>query len=65
MRCLKDRKTNPQVRVLHNVKAVQSRKGWKQAELFRAITGAKEGIAYGFCETCNRWKPLDCGSEHA
>jgi len=64
MRCLKDRKTNPQVRVLHNVKAVQSRKGWKQAEVLRAIGDAKAGIAYEFCGTCNRWKPLDCRSEH-
>jgi hypothetical protein len=55
--------TNPQVGKLHNVRAVQSRKGWKQAEVLRAIADA--GIAYEFCETCNRWKPLDCRSEHA
>jgi hypothetical protein len=51
--------------MIHNVKAVQSRKGWKQPEVFRAIADAEAGIAYEFCETCNRWKPLDCGSEHA
>ena len=65
MRCLKGCKTNPQVRVLHNVKAVQSRKGWKQPEVFRAIADAEAGIAYEFCETCKRWKPLDCRSEHS
>ena len=65
MRCLKGCKTNPQVRVLHNVKAVQSRKGWKRAEVLRAIADAEAGIAYEFCETCKRWKPLDCRSEHS
>jgi hypothetical protein len=65
MHYLKNRRTNPQVRVLHNVRAVQSRKGWKEAEVLTAIADAKAGIAYEFCETCNRWKPLDCGSEHA
>ncbi len=65
MRYLKDFRTNPQVRVLHNVKAVHSRKGWKQAEVLRAIADAEAGIAYEFCETCNRWKPIDCGSEQS
>jgi hypothetical protein len=65
MRHLKNRRTNPQVRVLHNVKAVQSRKGWKQAEVLRAIADAEAGIAYEFCGTCNRWKPLDCRYAHS
>jgi hypothetical protein len=65
MRCLKDRKTNSQVRMLHNVVVVQSRQGWKQAEVFRAIADAQAGIACEFCGTCNRWKPLDCRSEHS
>ena len=65
MRYLKDYKTNPQVRKLHNVKAVQSRKGWKQAEVLRAISDAEAGIAYKFCEICNGWKPLDCRSQHS
>ncbi len=64
MHYLRDHKTNPQVRALHNVKAVQSRKGWKEADVFRAIADAEAGIAYEFCEICNRWKPMDCGSEH-
>jgi len=65
MRYLKGFRTNAQVRMIHNVRAVQSRKGWKQVEVFRAIADAEAGTAYKFCETCNGWKPLDCGSEHA
>ena len=51
--------------MIHNVRAVQSGKGWKQPEVFRAIADAEAGIAYEFCETCKRWKPLDCRSEHS
>ena len=65
MRYLKDCKTNPQVRMLHNVVAVQSRNGWKQAEVLRAIADAEAGITYEFCEICNRWKLIDCGSENS
>ena len=65
MNYLKGYKTNPQVRMLHNVRAVQSREGWKQAEVLRAIADATSGIAYEFCEICNGWKPLDCRSEHS
>jgi hypothetical protein len=64
MRYLKDCKTNPQVRMIHNVKAVQSRRGWKQVEVFRASADAESGIAYELCEICNGWTPLDCRSEH-
>ncbi len=46
MRYLKGYKTNWQVRMLHNVKAAQSRQGWKMPEVYRAIADAKEGIAY-------------------
>jgi hypothetical protein len=65
MRYLKDFRTNPQISVLHNVRAVQSRKGWREAEVLRAIADAEAGIAYEFCEICDGWKPLDCGSEHS
>ncbi len=64
MRYLRDCKTSPQVRALHNVRAVQSREGWKQAEALRAIADAEAGIAYELCGTCNRWKPIDCRSQH-
>ena len=64
MRYLKECTTNSQVRMIHNVRAVQSRSGWKRAEVLRAIADAKAGIAYEFCETCKRWKPLDCRSKH-
>jgi hypothetical protein len=64
MNYLKGYSTNPQIRVLHNVRAVQSRKGWKQAEVFKAMEDAGAGIAYEVCAICSRWKPLDCGSEH-
>ena len=64
MRYLKDFRTNPKVRVIHNVRAVQSRKGWTMQEVLQAIAHAKDGIAYELCETCRRWKPLDCRSDH-
>jgi hypothetical protein len=64
MNHLKGYRTNPQVRILHNIKAVQSRKGWKQAEVFKAITDAEAGIAYEYCETCRSWNPLDCEAGH-
>ena len=64
MRYLKDYRTNPRVRLLHNVKAVQSRAGWTQTEVFKAIADAKAGVACELCETCSRWNPLDCGSGH-
>ena len=64
MRYLKDYKTNPQVRKLHNVKAVQSRKGWKAEEVHKAIADAYAGIAYEFCETCRGWNPIDCKTGH-
>jgi hypothetical protein len=38
--------TNPMVRKIHNVKVVQSRKGWKYADVEKAIADAKAGIVY-------------------
>lgn len=38
--------TNPKVRMLHNIKVVQSRKGWKYAHVEKAIADAKAGIVY-------------------
>ena len=64
MNYLKGYRTNPQVRMLHNVKAVQSRKGWKQDEVLKAIEDAGAGIAYEFCEERRLWRPLDCRSIH-
>lgn len=57
-------RTNAQVRLLHNIKAVQSRKGWTLAEVEKAMADAKAGIAYEFCEICKLWKPIDSRSEH-
>ena len=37
---------NPQVRRLHNIKVVQSRKGWKFADLRKAMADAAAGIVY-------------------
>jgi len=37
---------NPQLRRIHNVAVVQSRKGWTKAEAFQAITDANAGITY-------------------
>jgi len=39
---------NVQVRILHNVKVVQSRKGWTQAQCTQAIADARKGVAYNF-----------------
>ncbi len=64
MNYLKGYKTNSQVRLLHNVKAVQSRRGWTQAEVLKAIEDSRAGIAYEFCKTCGLWNPLDCKSGH-
>jgi len=64
MNYLKGYRTNPQVRLIHNVKAVQSRKGWTKAEVEKAMADAQAGIAYEFCETCKLWNPIDCRSEH-
>ena len=61
---LKGYRNNPQIRMLHNVKAVQSRKGWRHAEVLKAIEDAGAGIAYEFCEACRLWRPLDCRSAH-
>jgi hypothetical protein len=63
MRYLKDYKTNRQVRMLHNVKAAQSRQGWKLPEVLRAIADAKEGIAYETCAECGKWTYLDCSHQ--
>ncbi len=38
--------TNPMVRKLHNIKVVQSRQGWKYADIEKAIADAKAGIVY-------------------
>jgi|WetSurMetagenome_2_1015567.scaffolds.fasta_scaffold502189_3 hypothetical protein len=38
--------TNPQVRMLHNIKTVQSKAGWKQTAIFNAISDAEKGIVY-------------------
>ena len=65
MNYLKGYRSNPQIRMLHNIKAVQSRKGWKEAEVFKAMHDARIGIAYEFCDTCGLWNPLDCKSEHS
>ena len=64
MNYLKGYGTNPQIGKLHNVRAVQSRKGWKEAEVLRAIANAEAGIACELCGICNRWKLLDCRSQH-
>ena len=57
-------RTNPQIRRIHNLKAVQSRKGWTQAEALKALSDANSGLAYEFCDTCRRWTPLDCRGVH-
>ena len=64
MNYLKGYRSNPQIRMLHNVKAVQSRKGWRRTEVLKAIEDAGAGIAYEFCEACLLWSPLDCHSAH-
>ncbi len=61
---LKGYRSNSQIRMLHNIKAVQSRKGWRQAEVFKAMDDARIGIAYELCDACGLWNPLDCRSEH-
>jgi hypothetical protein len=45
MNTLKGVDANVQISILHNVKVVQSRKGWTRAEAEKAITDAKAGIA--------------------
>jgi hypothetical protein len=52
-------KTNPQVRRLHNVKVVQSRRGWKVDEVCKAIIDANDSIAYESCARCGKWTPVD------
>ena len=64
MNYLRGYRTNPQVRLIHNVKAVQSRKAWTQVEVEKAMADAQDGIAYEFCEICKLWNPIDRRSEH-
>jgi len=60
MRYLRDCRTNAQVRTIHNIKAVQSRSGWKYPEVLKGIADAKAGIAYEVCAECGKWTNLDC-----
>jgi hypothetical protein len=60
MNYLSGYKTNPQVRKLHNVKAVQSRQGWKMDEFCKAIADANGGIASEICACCGKLTPPDC-----
>ena len=39
---------SPALRRLHNVRIVQSRKGWTQAEVWQAIKDADAGTTYLF-----------------
>ena len=49
---LKGAHTNPQVRMLHNIKVAQSRKGWKYADVEKAIHDAKAGMVYDRTDNC-------------
>ncbi len=43
---LKGAHTNPQVRMLHNIKVAQSRPGWRYADVLKAMEDAKAGMVY-------------------
>lgn len=42
---------------IHNLKVIQSREGWTEADLMQAIADAKAGIRYPMPERHTRFKP--------